>query len=302
MSAAARLPEVDIAALGRGSAAAEVDTLLLQAAQTVGFVVLRHAPFARTVRDHAFAQAAHFFARRAPDKRRLLYRDTQANHGYVAPGQEALDPTQPADRKESFTMRDVQRTAGDLALWPDAAFRDAARAMDAAARQLASDLLEALGRGLGVAPGFFATRHTGQNQTLRFLHYPAGVAAAAAVPDAGAHTDYGSITLLWQDGHAGLEVCLADGRWAGVPADPELIVLNIGDLLERWTHGRLRSTRHRVRRSDCAQARQSIAFFSDPDDSVLISTLPSCLPADGVSRYPAVTAGAHIAAKLAATY
>ena len=75
-----------------------------------------------------------------------------------------------------------------------------------------------------------------------------------------------------------------------------------GDLLERWTHGRLRSTRHRVRRGDTAQARQSIAFFSDTDDSVLIRTLPSCLPADGVSRYPAVTAGAHIAAKLAATY
>ncbi len=300
-----RIPEVDLSGLHDPQARPAIDAALLHAAETVGFVVLRNAPFPQAVRDRAFAESARFFAQSQAEKTRLLYSDTQANHGFVALGQEALDPTQPADRKESFTMRDVQRTAKQSARWPDPEFRDAACAMDAAARQLAAEVMAAFGRELGVPPDHFEQRHTGQNQTLRYLSYPGTTEIGQPTDDAigaGAHTDYGSVTLLWQDGNGGLEVRLQDGRWFAVPPDPEAIVLNIGDLLERWTHGRLRSTLHRVRRFASEAGRQSIAFFSDPDDAVLIETLPSCLPADGVSRYPTVTAGEHIAAKLAATY
>jgi len=87
-----------------------------------------------------------------------------------------------------------------------------------------------------------------------------------------------------------------------VPADPDAVVVNIGDLLERWSNGRFRSTLHRVCPLQPWHSRYAIAFFSDPDDAVLVEPLASCVPAGELPAYAPITARAHIQGKLAASY
>jgi isopenicillin N synthase-like dioxygenase len=298
------VPCIDISGLYGGDAKARslVDAALLAAAQNTGFMALRGSQFSGDILEEAFTSSRSFFIQADDIKRTLAYRGIQQNHGYVATGQEALDPQAAADHKESFTMRDVARMVADNSAWPSMPFRDAALALYLAARQLAADILAALGRGLDVEPGFFEQRHTGQNQTLRYLHYPASGAGSALPAGAGAHTDYGSITLLWQDGQAGLEVRDAQGRWLPVSADPSQVVVNIGDLLQCWTAGCCQSTLHRVRPAQTGQPRYSIAFFCDPDDAVLIESLPSCVDVESCASAAPLSAGEHITRRLSATY
>ena len=152
---------------------------------------------------------------------------------------------------------------------------------------------------------FFDDLHTGKNQTLRLLNYPPERASANEQLGAGAHTDYGTLTLLFQDDCGGLQVKNAAGEWVHATPKPETVVINTGDLTQRWSNDILRSTPHRViRRAETAdRPRQSIAFFSDPDPEVLVETIPSCIRADNPQTYPPITAGQHIREKiLAAQY
>ncbi len=138
---------------------------------------------------------------------------------------------------------------------------------------------------------------------MRVLHYPV-IDTQTLNPDqlgAGAHTDYGTITLLFQDGVSGLEVCDKNGRWHTAPADKDLVVINTGDLMARWSNDTFRSTPHRVQPRSVAPQRYSIALFIDPDSAVEIETLPNCITAERPNRYTPVSAGEHIQAKIEAS-
>jgi isopenicillin N synthase-like dioxygenase len=162
--------------------------------------------------------------------------------------------------------------------------------------------MEVLAACLGLPANFFAQRHRGENVTLRFLHYPAGlVPRSDAQLGAGAHTDYGSITLLFQDEIGGLEVLGADGAWQPAAPVPDAALINTGDLMEHWTNGLFRSTLHRVRPISGSRDRYSIALFVDPDAAVEIECVESCVGPERPARYPPTTAGEHIRRKIAAT-
>lgn len=141
------------------------------------------------------------------------------------------------------------------------------------------DALEALGQrltriisiGLGLNPGDLGDRWFRDPVTLlRIFRYPPADRAVTA-PGVGEHTDYGFLTLLWQDESGGLEVKTDDG-WVEVPPRADAFVCNIGDMLDRLTSGRYRSTAHRVR-SPQAGDRIAIPFFFDPDWDARVSAL-----------------------------
>jgi isopenicillin N synthase-like dioxygenase len=137
---------------------------------------------------------------------------------------------------------------------------------------LGQRVLEAVAVGLGLPRSWFRTRLTADPVVLfRIFHYPP---SEPAVDDwgVGEHTDYGLLTLLGQDGHAGLQVSTGDG-WLDVPPDPDTFVCNIGDMLERLTGGRYRSTPHRVRNTSGA-GRLSYPFFLDPSWDAVVDRLP----------------------------
>jgi isopenicillin N synthase-like dioxygenase len=160
-------------------------------------------------------------------------------------------------------------------LFPErpAALRDLVLRYVDALTGLGQLVLEALAVGLGLPRGWFRDHLTRDPVVLfRIFHYP------PAPPTAddwgvGEHTDYGLLTLLGQDGNPGLQVRTPDGRWVDVPADPDTFVCNIGDMLERLTGGRYRSTPHRVRNTSGAE-RLSYPFFLDPSWDAVVDRLP----------------------------
>ena len=114
-------------------------------------------------------------------------------------------------------------------------------------RDLGDRLMSLFARGLGLPPGFFAGQTGQAANALRAVNYPArDTAPLPGQLRAGAHTDYGTLTILRQDAVGGLEVLDPGGRWAGVEPVPGAFVINIGDLMARWTNDRWRSTLHRV--------------------------------------------------------
>lgn len=287
--------------------AAAIDALAGQldvALRSHGFVALKNIGVTGALRRSAYDTAAAFFAESAERKARYGYRDASANFGYQGPMAEALDPAAPGDLKETFTMRDVRERLDDPSLWPSRAFAAVSAELFDACYASAQAVLRVFAHALDVPADFFATRHHGENTTLRYLHYPGGQAEHVVDRQmgAGAHTDYGSITLLFQDTVGGLQLQQDDGDWFDVPAIEDTVLLNTGDLMAHWSNDRYPSTVHRVVPQLGARDRQSIAFFVDPDSAVTVQCLDSCVDEVRPARYATTTAGAHIQRKITATH
>ena len=163
---------------------------------------------------------------------------------------------------------------------------------------LCRDLAVALAEALGLASGWFLPHFARPTLFLRLLHYPPQVDEADLYGSAP-HTDYGVVTLLAQDAVGGLEVRNRHGAWIPAPPIPGSFVMNVGDVLARWSNGRLASTPHRVRNLS-GRERFSQPFFFDPS----MDTVVAC-PADlarGAPRYAPVRYGDYLMERLDRNY
>jgi isopenicillin N synthase-like dioxygenase len=172
-------------------------------------------------------------------------------------------------------------------------------------------LCSGIGAGLGLGPDWFRRHLTADPTVLfRIFRYPP-VAPAEAGWGVAEHTDYGLLTLLAQDHHGGLEVRGPDG-WIDVPPEPGALVVNLGDMLDRMTGGRYRSTPHRVRPTVGAEDRLSFPFFFDPSWDAEVRPLPLAgeePPDDASTRWDGTslrdldgTYGAYLTAKVAKVF
>jgi isopenicillin N synthase-like dioxygenase len=298
------LPVIDIGPFATAaSQARRVVQQVREALSEVGFMYVRGHGIPPAIIRRAEAASRQFFAQPALVKDRFAYRhdDLEANFGFHGLEVERLDPTSAPDLKESFSMRNAPAvTRADR--WPGHEFRSSALALYEASLLASYRIMKVMAAGLDLPSEFFTERHRGQNVTLRFLHYPARLPVTSADQlGAGAHTDYGSITLLHQDDVGGLEVLGADGHRHCAPAVPDALLVNTGDLMQQWTNDRFRSTVHQVRPIDGLTDRYSIAFFVDPDTDVRVECIESCKDGHQPPRYAPVTAGEHIQAKIAAS-
>jgi len=172
-------------------------------------------------------------------------------------------------------------------LFPNDELRHAVDGWLSALRPVADGILRGVALALGLQADWFE-RHVTSDPTILFrvFHYP-------ALPDnhrsdewgVGEHTDYGLLTLLAQDRVGGLEVRTPDGRWIDVPAEPDVLICNLGDMLDRLTEGRYRSTPHRVRNTS-GHSRLSFPYFFDPSWDAEVTPLPlrGGAPADDAAR------------------
>jgi isopenicillin N synthase-like dioxygenase len=298
------LPLIDISGVPKDAQARSATVRAVEQALThSGFMYVNGHGIDPSLIERAFAAMRWFFAHPRKFKNAFAYRDIDANFGYQGIEMERLDPASLPDLKESFTMRNALQHADQVVQWPEGDFRDIALELYTVGLRAAYRIMQVIATALGVPANFFAARHSGENVTLRFLHYPAGLKPrAGAQQGAGAHTDYGSLTLLFQDDVGGLELLAGDGSWHPAPPVPGAAVINTGDLMERWTNGRFRSTAHRVKPIAGHRDRYSIALFVDPDSAVEVDCFDSCVSAEHPLRYPRITAGEHIRQKIAATH
>ena len=293
-------------------AAAEIGA----ACRDIGFFyVAGHGIPPRVLAD-MFAAAKRFFAQEDQVKAALSIEKSRHNRGYVAHRGEQLKASRPADLKEAFNIGlelapDDPDLVADVPFrgpnqWPDALPGWREQMLDYYDRMLglADRLHRAFALDLGADESFFAPFMVRPLAVLRLLHYP-----PVAVPDtsdgaaigAGAHSDYGMLTLLLQQSVGGLQVKRRDGNWVDAPVVPNTFICNIGDMLMRWSNDVYVSTPHRVINHP-SQDRYSIAMFCDPAPDAPVACLPSCCTETAPARYEPTTSGAYLTSRLDATY
>lgn len=306
------IPVIDIAPLMAGRAEA-VAAEIGAACRGPGFFYVRGHGVPAAMLSGVFAEARRLFEAPPAVRSAVALGPHTGNRGYVPLGGEALDPTRPADLKQAFNVGlelapdDPELLAGAMFrapnLWPDLpGFREAVLAYFDAVWGVGRALHRAFAVDLGLAPDFFEDKLDRPMATLRLLHYPARPETVApGQMGAGAHTDYGAVTLLLTDEAGGLEVRTRAGDWIAAPHVPGAFVCNIGDCLMRWTNDVYVSTPHRVV-NPAGRARQSVAFFLDPNPDAEIACLPGCLAPGAAPHHPPIRADAYLLSRLQATY
>ena len=256
-------------------------------------------------------------SRRAPRAATARPRPS-VNRGYTPPRSErlsySLGVVSPDDLFEAFNVGAAAEEFPGLALdpevyaaniWPDETpgFRDAIGTWFAHARTMAHTMTDVFAAALELPEGYFHPFTDHSIDVLRLNHYqvPDGVRIEREQLGMGAHTDYGIVTVLWADpAVAGLQILTPDGAWQPVEPTPGALLINLGDLLARWTNDRWASTMHRVvpPRADTGALvrRRSAAFFHDGNADAVISTLAPCRGTD--VHYDDVTVAEHLAQKL----
>ncbi len=307
-----QIPVIDLQASG-------VADHIRAAAMASGFFYVRNHGVPRALIEAQMAMAQRFFDLPQPDKDRLSLRYSRAMRGYEAMGEQTLDAAARPDLKESFYCGipcDEQHpyvqkgyTAYGANQWPTQLpeMANQCQAYIQAMLALVQRLMLQLAVSLDEPQNTFHSAHGYPMVTLRLLRYPPQPPDAPADTfGAGAHTDWGAMTLLAQDAHGGLEVYMADGQggqWVPAPPIADTLVVNLGDMIPRWTNGLYRSNPHRVRNLHSqGQPRYSIPFFYSPDHEMRVQPLARCVPAGEAPRYTACTAGQHLQEMYRKTY
>jgi isopenicillin N synthase-like dioxygenase len=273
------VPTID---LSRGPAG--VADEVRRACESVGFLtIVGHGVDPQLIEEVAVRSRAFFDL---PDAEKERFRAPATTPGlpvYRPLGAEKLGAN--ADRKASLDWGPSLEGVG----WPSPELRDAYVRYYAQMLRVAGTLVRSFALALALdehgLDGFFDDR----SSSLRVIDYPAGAGGARA----GAHRDYGCLTIIHSDA-GGLEAQTRGGEWLPVQAPAGGFVVNIGDLMQRWTGDRWVSTLHRVvGEEDVSPRRQSLVFFHNPRSDAVIETL-----GDG-TRYSPITAGEYVLARAA---
>jgi isopenicillin N synthase-like dioxygenase len=317
------IPTIDLAAFREGTAqqreavAEQVD----RAARTVGFMQVIGHRIPAEVEAGLTAAMDGFFGLPMWQKKALQPASLELNRGYTPPKSERLTlslgvQSSAADLFEAFNVGKPAEDFPGLGLnegqyapnlWPlrPASFEPGVQAWFDQAARVAREITTVMAVALGLVEDFF-TRYQGHSlDVLRMNNYQVPAEPIRLEPGQvgmGAHTDYGIVTVLWADPILGLQVLDSAGAWHDVvPAEGALLV-NLGDLLARWTNDRWISTLHRVLPPTDGEGhlvrRRSAAFFHDGNADAVIACLPGCASDENPARYQAVTVADHLKAKL----
>ena len=253
-----------------------------------------------------FAASKRFFSQPLDAKRAIARHQIGDNRGYVELEHERLDLEATPDRKEAFNIGlelpddhpDRVRYGRGQNAWPDLpGWRSLMLDYYDRCWTLGRLLHRAFSLDLGIAEDYFDDKLDRPLATLRLLRYPGGSAEPGGT-GAGAHTDYGNLTLLIGDGVGGLQIRPRGGDWTDAPHVPGAFICNIGDCLMRWSNDAYVSTPHRVQLPD--RERYSIAFFLDPNPDAVVEPITG--RSAEAPKYPAITGLAFLESRLNPTY
>lgn len=311
------LPIIDLSLLD-GPAPESRETLARELDRTcreTGFFYVKGHGIPASLTDEVLRQSRDFFALPQEEKE-LIHKDrSSANRGYEPLRGQTLEPGSPPDLKEGFYIgedadeQDPRVLAGRFNQgpnqWPQSLpdFAPVMREYFRAMNRLSSRIMEALALALGLPADHFHDFCQQPLSTLRLLHYPPQPAnPCPGEKGCGAHTDFGGITVLLLDEHPGLQVWDHQGeRWIQAPPIPGTFVVNLGDMIARWTNDRYRSTLHRVVNISGAE-RYSVPFFFSGNPDHRVQCLPGCLAPGEEPLYPPTTVEQHLMDMYRRTY
>jgi isopenicillin N synthase-like dioxygenase len=319
------VPLIDITQLRTGGPAArkKVSEEIDRACREIGFFVITGHGIPHTEIDAMRDVTRQFFTEPLADKLSIAPpRGQKGIRGFRAVGDESLSyslgEAAPPDLKETFRIGHVEPGSDVYAeqarhsyyapnLWPEkpAEFRARWTHYYRQMEELAALLMEGFAIALDLPDNFFAgkiDRHVSHLQANLYPEQP-----DAPLPGqlrAGAHTDYGSLTILHQENvPGGLQVRTTSGNWVDINTDPHDFVINIGDLMAMWTNDRWISTLHRVAnppRDDAGDRarRLSLVFFHQPNYDAEVACLPTCQDASTPAKHAPTTSGEHLLGKI----
>lgn len=277
----------------------------------IGFLVLEGHGVSQKIISDQWTIVSEFFSSPLEIKREVKVPFLGYPYGWIGPDQEALAASKgektPPDLKESFNggPLTIPKNIKDPAayefcyqptLWPKIdAFKKTWETYYAAMEDLAKRIMAAFAEALGLESSYFDRFISNPISALRALHYPTTTDAIIEKQQrAGAHTDYGSLTILLpQVGTTGLQI-KKKNSWIDVPALEDCLIINIGDLMELWTAGRWVSTLHRVIARPNQPPRKSLAYFHQPDWDSIINPINS-------NNYESVVSGPYLMDKFKST-
>ena len=308
------IPVIDVSAV-RGAAGeaalAATGHALLRASQEIGFFYIAGHGVPQAAIDRAVAAARAFFARPLAEKQRVAV--NERHRGFLRQGGAVMRDDVKPDLKESFNWAFEVPEASPLMrpdrpligpnTWPDD-MPELRRALYGYYEEViacARDLLRAFALALDLPADFFADKFDcplARGSAIYYPPQPPGLGEAQF--GVGPHSDYGCLTLLWQDDSGGLQVQGRSGAWVMAHPLPGTFVCNVGDLLARWSNDRFVSTPHRVINAS-GRERFSLPVFFDPNPETVIDPADLLAPGEAV-HYPPTTAGAHVLARFNAAF
>ena len=321
------IPVVDLGAFLSGTSderlklAQRVDEIF----RSIGFLIIKNHDVPKNICDRAWLSAKKFFEQTSAEKNTAYSDDPACPRGYTPIEGEALGKTlgieAPPDRKELFSIGSLMPPAGHHDdknfhffygpnIWPQSPLNFRVYWTDyyLAMELLGAQIMQLLAAALGLEDNFFVKYHTHHISALRSQNYPS--LSGDLLPGqlrAGAHSDYGTVTILNADPNVGgLEVKSPSGNWISVPKIEDAFVINIGDLMARWSNNRWVSTLHRVVNPEGVPGsplakRQSMAYFMNPNYDASIEAI-TCVEEGASPLYPPVRAGQYLVDKFTASH
>lgn len=301
------IPSVDLADFTEGNKETKAAFVkeLGKAYEEIGFVAVKNHGLSDTLCAELYAQVKGFFTLSKEEKEAYEIEGLAGQRGYVSFGKEHAKNKNEGDLKEFWHFgQTVEDNDPIKEEYPDnvqvnelpkfnAVGREVYQKLEATGREM----LRAIALHLNLDENYFDAKIHNGNSILRPIHYPPITHEPKDAVRAAEHEDINLITLLMGASADGLQVLNKSGEWISVTALPDQIVVNVGDMLQRLTNNKLKSTTHRVvnpPREKWGTSRYSIPFFLHPRSEVSLNCLPSCISESQPKNFSDITAGEYL--------
>ena len=320
------LPIIDLTPFLNGTATVAVANQVVEACKEIGFLIIKGHQIKQPSIDNAFDISKTYFDLPQTLKNKYHPREPSLQRGYHAFATRGLAYTlgenSPPDLRETYFMGPIEDhskyfkhlSAATKAYAPNILPKEevdlATPLIDLyrSFEDLSATLLKIFAIGLKVHDEYFSKLIERHFSILSSHNYP----PLTKVPRdgqlrTGAHTDFGAITILAIKGNeSGLEVLMPNEKWLSIQPPDDCLIVNLGDMMSRWTNGIWKSTLHRVTNpkglNDLRSQRQTLGYFMHPDFDASIEAIPSCVKEGMPPKFPPITAGEHIAEKIRASH
>lgn len=311
------IPSLDLADFTSGSASEKAAFVakLAEAYQNIGFVAIKNHGLSQDLQDRLYRSIKDFFSLPAEIKAKYEKPEIGFQRGYTGKGKEHAKGRNTGDLKEFYHVgqelskipdSDPIKAEYPENVWPPeiSEFNNDANEAYSTLENAGKAMLRAIALSLDLKEDYFEEKVAYGNSILRQIHYfpienPDEVPADAV--RAAEHGDINLITLLMGASADGLQVLRRDGKWIPITALPDQLVVNVGDMLERLTNKKLKSTIHRVvnpPREKMNSSRYSIPFFMHPRSEMDLTCLESCVTATHPKQFDDITAGEFLDERL----
>ncbi len=279
-----------------------------KAYETVGFVGVKNHGLSDDLIEALYTEVQQFFSLPLSQKKKYEIPEMAGQRGYTSFGKEHAKGSEAPDLKEFYQYGQVPLDNYQAEEYPDnvpvneapgfnETFEKAYRTFEKSGKAI----LQAIAIYLGLDEFYFDKFVHNGNSILRAIHYPPITEEPKSAIRAEQHEDINLITLLIGASADGLEILSKQGDWVPVTSLPEQIVVNVGDMLQRFTNNKLKSTTHRVvnpAREFWHTSRFSIPFFLHPQSSMSLKCLDACVTDDNPKAYEDTTAGEYLDERL----